>query len=345
MSDEQRNAAESSPERSLRRVVVTGGAGFVGSHLCDRLRADGVEVICVDNLLTGSAENVAGLLDDPQFTLDERDVSEEFDVPGDVDLVLHLASPASPVDYARHPIATLKAGAHGTYNALELARRKGARFLLTSTSEVYGDPLVHPQVESYWGNVNPIGPRSQYDEAKRFAEAMTTAYRTSMGVDTVIVRLFNTYGPRMRPYDGRAVPTFITQALADQPITVAGDGSQTRSLCYVDDTVAGVLAAARRGHPGPINIGNPVELTILDLAGHVRDLASSGSSVVFIDRPVDDPDLRRPDITLARTVLGWQPSVGFEKGLTMTIGWFAEHFPPAVQTPAIDATDSGNLLR
>jgi dTDP-glucose 4,6-dehydratase len=307
-----------------RRAVVTGGAGFVGSHLCDRLRAEGVEVVCVDNLLTGSLDNLGARPDeDPDFTLDLRDVSEAFDVAGPVDLVLHLASPASPHDYARHPIETLRAGAHGTLNALELAHRKGARFLLASTSEVYGDPLVHPQVESYWGNVNPVGPRSQYDEAKRYAEALTTAYRTTLGVDTVIVRLFNTYGPRMRPKDGRAVPTFITQALAGEPLTVAGDGAQTRSICYVDDTVSGILAAAASGHTGPINLGNPVELSVLDLARHVRELCRSASPIVFVERPGDDPSLRRPDIGLARSALGWQPVVDFDKGLTMTIDWFS----------------------
>ncbi|WP_371483670.1 NAD-dependent epimerase/dehydratase family protein [Kitasatospora sp. NBC_00315] len=313
--------------RRVRRAVVTGGAGFVGSHLCDRLRAEGTSVVCVDNLLTGSADNLAARADDPEFVLDRSDVSEVFDIEGPVDLVLHLASPASPHDYARHPIETLRAGAHGTLNALELARRKGARFLLTSTSEVYGDPLVHPQIESYWGNVNPIGPRSQYDEAKRYAEALTTAYRTALGVDTVIVRLFNTYGPRMRPTDGRAVPTFITQALAGQPITVSGDGAQTRSICYVEDTVSGILAAAASGHQGPINIGNPVELSVLELAHHIRDLCGSASPVEFVERPGDDPTLRRPDITLARSVLGWQPMVDFDKGLAMTIDWFSRLAP------------------
>jgi dTDP-glucose 4,6-dehydratase len=322
MLDEASGAGATGSERSVRRAVVTGGAGFVGSHLCDRLRGEGVEVVCVDNLLTGSLDNLAGLAGDPGFSLEQRDVSEPFDVAGPVDLVLHLASPASPHDYARHPIETLKAGSHGTLHALELAERKGARFLITSTSEVYGDPLVHPQVETYWGNVNPVGPRSQYDEAKRFGEALTTAFRASRGVDAVIVRLFNTYGPRMRANDGRAVPTFITQAQADLPITVAGDGSQTRSLCYVDDTVSGILAAARSSQPGPINLGNPVEQTILNLAEYVRDLSSSASPIVFIDRPVDDPDLRRPDIGLAKSVLGWQPSVDVEKGLTLTIDWF-----------------------
>jgi dTDP-glucose 4,6-dehydratase len=313
---------------TLRRAVVTGGAGFIGSHLCERLRDGGAEVVCADNLLTGSAQNLAGLRQDPRFVLNRRDVCEPFDVPGPVDLVLHLASPASPRDYALHPVETLKTGAHGTLNALELALRKGARFVLASTSEVYGDPLVHPQVESYWGNVNPIGPRSQYDEAKRYAEALTTAYRTAKGADTVIVRIFNTYGPRMRPGDGRAVPNFVTQALSGRPITVAGDGSQTRSLCYVDDTVAAILAAARTGHRGPINIGNPTELTVLDLAARVRDLCGSRSPIVFVERPVDDPCLRMPDISLARSVLGWQPSVDLEKGLKTTIDWFAVHHSP-----------------
>ncbi|SHM35932.1 NAD-dependent epimerase/dehydratase family protein [Actinacidiphila paucisporea] len=307
----------------VRRAVVTGGAGFVGSHLCDRLRAEGTEVTCVDNLLTGSVDNIAARDGDPGFVLDVRDVCEPFDVAGPVDLVLHLASPASPHDYARYPVETLRAGAHGTANALDLAMRKGARFLLASTSEVYGDPLVHPQTELYWGNVNPVGPRSQYDEAKRYAEALTTAYRTSRGVDTVIVRLFNTYGPRMRPKDGRAVPTFVTQALAGEPLTVAGDGSQTRSLCYVDDTVGGILAAAAGPHPGPVNLGNPVELTILELAHRVRDLCGSASPVTFVERPVDDPGLRRPDIALARAELGWQPAVDFDKGLAMTVDWFS----------------------
>ena len=313
--------------RRVRRAVVTGGAGFVGSHLCDRLRDEGASVVCIDNLLTGSVDNLAARADDPGFVLDRSDVSEEFDVEGPVDLVLHLASPASPHDYARHPIETLRAGAHGTLNALELARRKDARFLLASTSEVYGDPLVHPQIESYWGNVNPVGPRSQYDEAKRYAEALTTAYRTALGVDTVIVRLFNTYGPRMRPTDGRAVPTFITQALAGQPLTVAGDGEQTRSICYVDDTVSGILAAAASGHQGPINIGNPVELSVLALAEHIRELCGSASPVEFVERPGDDPTLRRPDISLARSALGWQPVVDFDKGLAMTIDWFSRLAP------------------
>jgi dTDP-glucose 4,6-dehydratase len=256
------------------------------------------------------------------FTFDQHDVCDPFDVAGPVDIVLHLASPASPQDYALYPVETLRAGAHGTFNALELALRKGARFVLASTSEVYGDPLVHPQVESYWGNVNPIGPRSQYDEAKRYAEALTTAYRAAKGSDTVVVRIFNTYGPRMRHGDGRAVPNFITQALSGLPITVAWDGSQTRSMCYVDDTVSAILAAARCRHPGPINLGNPAEMTILDLAIRVRELCRSDSPIAFVERPVDDPRRRRPDISLARLVLGWQPSTDLDKGLKSTIDWF-----------------------
>jgi dTDP-glucose 4,6-dehydratase len=310
-------------QREIRRAVVTGGAGFVGSHLCDRLRDSGARVVCVDNFLTGSPENVAHLAGDPGFELLEHDVTEPFDVQGPVDTVFHLASPASPHDYARHPLETLKAGSHGTLHALELAGRKNAGFLLASTSEVYGDPQVHPQVETYWGNVNPIGPRSQYDEAKRFAEALTATHRAHLGFDTTIVRLFNTYGPRMRPLDGRAVPTFVSQALAGREITVAGDGSQTRSLCYVDDTVAGILAAARSGHPGPVNIGNPAELTILELADRVRELCGSQAPTVFVPRPGDDPDLRRPDITRAVAELGWAPVVDLDKGLTATIDWFA----------------------
>lgn len=319
MSSEERG------ERGLRRAVVTGGAGFVGSHLCDRLRDHGVEVVCVDNFITGRPANLARLRDDPRFTLLRHDVCEPFDVSGPVDLVAHLASPASPLDYARHPIETLKAGAFGTLNALELALRKEARFVLASTSEVYGDPLVHPQPESYWGNVNPIGPRSQYDEAKRYAEALTTAYRTNRGADTVIVRIFNTYGPRMRAGDGRAVPNFIAQALSGRAMTVAGDGMQTRSLCYVDDTVAGIMAAARGGHSGPINLGNPTELTILALARYIRDLCSSDSPVSFVPRPADDPCVRMPDIGLAGSVLDWRPSTELEKGLKMTIDWFSAH--------------------
>jgi dTDP-glucose 4,6-dehydratase len=309
------------------RVVVTGGAGFVGSHLCDRLRDAGAAVACVDNLMTGSRDNLAGLLGDPRFTFHHCDVREPLDVPGPIDVVFHLASPASPHDYLRHPIATLEAGALGTRNALELARREEARFVLASTSEVYGDPLVHPQVESYWGNVNPVGPRSVYDESKRFAEALTTAYRTKRGVDTAIVRIFNTFGPRMRVEDGRAIPAFMSQALAGRPLTVAGDGSQTRSLCFVEDTVTGIVALAGSGHPGPVNIGSQDEMTMLELAERVRALAGSRSTVEFVDLPVDDPRVRRPDTTLAGQVLGWEPQVSVEEGLKRTMEWFATQVP------------------
>ena len=308
--------------RLFRRAVVTGGAGFVGSHLCEALIGAGCEVVCVDNLCTGSMSNIAQLLETPGFSLLRGDAAEPFEVPGPVDLVLHLASPASPVDYLRLPIETLDAGSTATRRCLDLARTKGARFLLASTSEVYGDPLQHPQRESYWGNVNPVGPRAVYDEAKRFAEALTTAYRAHRGTDTVIVRLFNTYGPRMRPDDGRAVPAFITQSLAGAPVTVAGDGRQTRSLCHVSDTVRGILAAAHSRHPGPLNLGNPDEITILDLAEKIRVLCGSRSDITFVARPVDDPSLRRPDIALAETVLSWRPRIDADTGLADTIGWF-----------------------
>ncbi|GAA3420408.1 UDP-glucuronic acid decarboxylase family protein [Streptosporangium vulgare] len=305
-----------------RRVVVTGGAGFVGSHLCERLVAEGAEVVCLDNFLTGSPRNVRHLVGLPVFRLVECDVTGFVHVPGAVDLVLHLASAASPADYLRHPIATLKAGSLGTLHALGLAREKEARLVLASTSEVYGDPLEHPQRESYWGNVNPVGPRSVYDEAKRFAEALTTAYRTSHGTDTAIVRIFNTYGPRMRPYDGRAIPTFVRQALRGEPITVAGDGGQTRSVCYVDDTVEGIVALARGGLTGPVNIGNPTELTMLALAETVRHLTGSESPIRFVGRPDDDPEIRRPDISLAASALGWRPKIDVIEGLRRTIAWF-----------------------
>ena len=304
------------------RVVVTGGAGFLGSHLCERLLAEGARVICMDNFLTGSPDNVAHLMGRPGFRLVECDVTGYVHVPGEVDLVLHFASAASPADYLRHPIATLKVGSIGTLHALGLAREKGARFVLASTSEVYGDPLEHPQRETYWGNVNPVGPRSVYDEAKRFAESLTTAYRASHGVDTAIVRIFNTYGPRMRPHDGRALPTFVRQALRGEPITVTGDGRQTRSVCYVDDTVHGVLALAAAGFEGPVNIGNPSELSMLRLATMVRDLSGSSSPIEFVERPVDDPEVRRPDTTLAAARLGWRPTVDVTTGLRRTISWF-----------------------
>ncbi len=306
------------------RAVVTGGAGFLGSHLCTELVRRGAEVVCLDNFLTGSPANVAHLMGDPLFHLVRCDVTEFVHVPGPVDLVLHLASPASPIDYLQLPIHTLKVGSVGTMHAVGLAKDKGARFVLASTSEVYGDPLEHPQREDYWGNVNPVGPRGVYDEAKRFAEALVTAYRTAHGVDTAIVRIFNTYGPRMRPFDGRAIPTFIRQALAGEPLTVAGDGSQTRSVCYVDDLVRGILALAASGHPGPMNIGNPAERTVLAIARDVLAATGSASQVVLVERPVDDPSVRRPDTALARRELGWEPQVSWRDGLARTVDWFAD---------------------
>jgi dTDP-glucose 4,6-dehydratase len=310
-----------------RRAVVTGGAGFLGSHLCEELLARGTEVVCLDNFLTGTPANVEHLVANPGFRLVRCDITDYVHVPGDVDLVLHFASPASPVDYLQLPIATLKVGALGTLHALGLAKEKGARFLLASTSEVYGDPQVHPQPEDYWGHVNPVGPRGVYDEAKRYAEAMTTAYRTAHGVDTAIVRIFNTFGPRMRPHDGRAIPTFIRQALAGEPITVAGDGMQTRSVCYVDDLVTGILALAASGHPGPVNIGNPTELTVRQIAEDVVAACGSSSSITFVERPVDDPQVRRPDTALAERLLGWAPQVPWAKGLASTVDWFAAAVP------------------
>ena len=309
--------------RKIRSAVVTGGAGFLGSHLCERLLGEGVRVICVDDFSTGSPRNLLQLRDQPGFRLIEADVSDGLQVDEAVDLILHFASAASPLDYARMPVETLKVGALGTLHMLEIARTAGARFVLASTSEVYGDPLQHPQREDYWGNVNPVGPRSVYDEAKRYAEALTMAYRNYYQVDTGIVRIFNTYGPRMRPDDGRAIPTFISQALANQPLTVAGDGSQTRSVCYVDDTVAGVLAMAHDTFPGPVNIGATEEMTILALAETIRDLTAAGGPIEFVDRPVDDPGLRCPDNSLARERLGWCPHVTSAEGLRMTIEWFA----------------------
>ncbi|WP_270888187.1 UDP-glucuronic acid decarboxylase family protein [Pedococcus sp. 5OH_020] len=304
------------------RVVVTGGAGFLGSHLCQRLLENGSEVLCLDNFVTGSADNVAHLMAHPGFRLVHCDVTNFVHVPGKVDLVLHFASPASPVDYLKLPIDTLKVGAVGTWHALGLAKEKGARLVLASTSEVYGDPQVHPQPEDYWGHVNPIGPRGVYDEGKRYGEALVTAYRTSEGVDAGIVRIFNTYGPRMRPYDGRAIPTFIRQALLNQPLTVAGDGSQTRSVCYVDDLVTGVVAFAESGHPGPVNIGNPQEMSVLRIAEDVLAATRSDSEIKLVDLPTDDPKVRRPDTTLARRLLGWEPVVPWEQGLAHTVEWF-----------------------
>jgi dTDP-glucose 4,6-dehydratase len=307
------------------RAVVTGGSGFLGSHLCERLLADGYEVVCVDNFCTGTPANVGHLMEHPGFRLVRMDVTDYIHVVGRVDLVLHFASPASPIDYLQLPIETLKVGSIGTLHAVGLAKDKSARFVLASTSETYGDPKVHPQPESYWGHVNPVGPRGVYDEAKRFGEALTMAYRRTAGVDTGIVRIFNTFGPRMRPFDGRAIPTFIRQALAGEPLTVAGDGSQTRSVCYVDDLVEGIVRFAATDHGGPVNIGNPHEISVLALAELIRDLCGSGSRIEFVDRPQDDPSVRQPDITLARDLLGWEPKIEMTDGLRRTIEWFAVH--------------------
>jgi dTDP-glucose 4,6-dehydratase len=298
--------------------VVTGGAGFLGSHLCDYLLAKGERVICVDSLETGSLQNVEHLRGDA-FAFVNHDMTFHLEVDEPVNVVYHLASPASPIDYLRLPLLTLKVGSYGTHNALGLAKWKRARFLLASTSEVYGDPQVHPQPETYWGNVNPIGPRGVYDEAKRYSEALTMAYHRQQGVDTAIVRIFNTYGPRMRPLDGRAIPTFIRQALANDPLTVFGDGSQTRSFCYVDDLVRGLYLLAHSGEHLPVNIGNPGEFTLLELAQAVIRLTGSSSEIVFEALPVDDPQVRQPDITRARQLLGWEPEVELEEGLRRTL--------------------------
>lgn len=305
------------------RIVITGGAGFIGSHLCRRLLSDGHEVVCVDNLLTGTRENIAGLLDKQGFSFIEHDISHPLFLDGAVGAVMHFASPASPVDFAKYPIQILKVGALGAWHTLGLAKAKGARFLLASTSEVYGDPEVNPQPESYWGNVNPIGPRGVYDEAKRYAEAMAMAYHRYHGVDARIVRIFNTFGERMRPHDGRAIPEFISQALRDEPMTVHGDGSQTRSFCYVDDLVEGIVRLLNHdGYYEPVNIGNPYEMTVLEMATLIKELTGSSSEIVFTERPVDDPTVRRPDITRAREVLGWEPLVDVRDGLKRTIEWF-----------------------
>ena len=298
----------------MSTAVVTGGAGFLGSHLCDHLLAQGHRVICIDNLDTGSLQNVEHIRDS-NFVFVNQDVTEFIAVEEPVDLVLHAASPASPIDYARLPLHTLKVGSYGTHNALGLAKFKRARFVLFSTSEVYGDPQVHPQPETYWGNVNPIGPRGVYDEAKRYAEAMTMAYHRQQGVDTAIARIFNTYGARMRPHDGRAIPTFMRQALENKPLTVFGDGSQTRSFCYVDDMVRGLYALATSGEHLPVNLGNPAELTLLELAQTVLQVTSSKSEIVFEALPIDDPQVRQPDITRARQVLGWEPEIALADGL------------------------------
>ena len=310
-----------------RRAVVTGGAGFLGSHLCQRLLQEEYEVVCLDDFCTGSPANLEQLLPDPSFRLVRADVTDFVHVSGHVDAVLHLASPASPIDYLQLPLHTLKVGSLGTLHSLGLAKDKGARFLLASTSESYGDPLIHPQPETYWGNVNPVGPRGVYDEAKRFAEATTMAYRRARGVDTAIARIFNTFGPRMRPQDGRAIPTFILQALRGEPLTVAGDGSQTRSVCYVDDLIEGIVRLLHSSLAGPVNLGNCEEMSILELAHLIIELTGSSSPIVFVERPQDDPTVRRPDIRLAETALGWRPTVDVRDGLRSTIDWFRTQAP------------------
>jgi dTDP-glucose 4,6-dehydratase len=306
----------------MARVVITGGAGFLGSHLCERFVSDGDEVICVDNLITGSADNIAHLFGHPRFRFICHDVTTFLYVEGRVDFVLHFASPASPMDYLRYPIQTLKVGSLGTHKALGFAKSKGARFLLASTSEVYGDPLVHPQPEEYWGNVNPIGVRGVYDEAKRFAEAMTMAYHRYHGLDTRIARIFNTYGERMRINDGRMIPAFMTQALRNEPITVFGDGSQTRSICYVSDMVEGIVRLLHSSVVEPVNLGNPDEVSVLELATQIRDLVGSSSSIEFRALPEDDPKVRRPDIRRARELLDWEPVVSRSEGLLRTVEYF-----------------------
>ncbi len=306
----------------MAKVVITGGAGFLGSHLCDRFLAEGDEVTCIDNLITGSAENIAHNFGNPKFKFINYDVTNYTYIPGDVDFILHFASPASPIDYLKLPIQTLKVGSLGTHKTLGLAKEKKARYLLASTSEVYGDPLIHPQNESYWGNVNPVGSRGVYDEAKRFAEAMTMAYHRYHGVDTRIVRIFNTYGPRMRINDGRAIPAFISQALNNDVVTVFGDGLQTRSVCYVDDLIEGIFRLINSNVTHPVNIGNPDEITMLDLAKEIIQLTNSKSQIVFKELPEDDPKVRKPDITLAKKLLNWEPKVPRNIGLMHTIDDF-----------------------
>jgi dTDP-glucose 4,6-dehydratase len=309
--------------------LVTGGAGFLGSHLCDQLLARGHRVICVDNLETGSLHNIQHIRGrDFRFLM--LDITEHYEIDEPVDFVYHMASPASPIDYARLPLHTLKVGAYGTHNSLGLAKAKRARFMLASTSEVYGDPLIHPQPETYWGNVNPIGPRGVYDEAKRYAEALTMAYLRQQGVDTTIARIFNSYGAKMRPHDGRAIPTFLRQALTDQPVTVFGDGTQTRSFCYVDDMIRGLIALAESGVHEPVNLGNPDEMPLIDMAKLVVELTDSRSEIVFEALPTDDPQVRQPDITRARDLLGWQPEVDLREGLRKTI----EHTAATLGEPA-----------
>lgn len=306
------------------RTLITGGAGFLGSHMCDRLIAEGHFVICMDNLITGNVDNIAHLFGNNSFRFIKHDVTEYIYVEGDVDFIIHFASPASPIDYLQLPIQTLKVGSLGTHKALGLAKAKKARFLLASTSECYGDPLVHPQSEDYWGNVNPVGPRGVYDEAKRFAEAMTMAYHRYHGIETRIVRIFNTYGPRMRLRDGRALPAFICQALREEELTVFGDGLQTRSFCYVSDLIEGVYRLLLSDESSPVNIGNPYEMTILDFAEKILDLTGSKSKITFEPLPEDDPKVRQPDITKARNSLRWEPEVSLDQGLRMTLEYFKE---------------------
>lgn len=305
----------------MSRIVITGGAGFIGSHLCERLLADGHEVICIDNLLTGHTRNISHLMNRP-FLFIKHDVTNYIVVEGKVDYVLHFASPASPVDYLEYPIQTLKVGSLGTHKALGLAKEKNAVFLLASTSEVYGDPLEHPQKESYWGNVNPVGPRGVYDEAKRFAEAMTMAYHRYHGLNTRIVRIFNTYGPRMRAFDGRVVPAFLNQGLQGEPLTIFGDGSQSRSFCFVSDLVEGIVRFLQQDYHEPLNLGNPAEITIKQLAEFVREMTGQRSEIVSRPLPVDDPKVRRPDISRAKELLGWEPEVRLEDGLKCTLDYF-----------------------
>ena len=302
----------------MATCLVTGGAGFLGSHLCDHLLGRGHRVICVDNLETGSLENISHIRDGA-FRFAMLDITSRYEIEEPVDVVYHMASPASPIDYARLPLHTLKVGAYGTHNSLGLAKAKRARFLLASTSEVYGDPQIHPQPESYWGNVNPIGPRGVYDEAKRYAEALTMAYLRQQGVDTCIARIFNTFGPKMRPHDGRAIPTFLRQALADKPVTVFGDGSQTRSFCYVDDMVRGLVALAESDVHEPVNLGNPDEMSLLEMAQLIVELTESRSEIVFEALPVDDPQVRQPDISRAKDLLEWEPEIDVREGLRRTI--------------------------
>jgi len=312
-----------------KRALVTGGAGFLGSHLCGRLMDEGLEVVCMDNLITGSLDNIESFFGRDGFTFVHHDVTNFIHVPGELDYILHFASPASPIDYLKLPIQTLKVGSLGTHKALGLAKSKGARFLLASTSETYGDPLVHPQTEDYWGNVNPVGPRGVYDEAKRFAEAITMAYHRHHGVDTRIVRIFNTYGPRMRAGDGRVVPAFICQALAGKPLTAFGDGSQTRSFCFVADLIEGIWRLLNSDYVDPMNIGNPSEMTILEFAKEIIRVTGSSSEIVFEPLPEDDPKVRQPDISLAREVLDWEPQVLLADGLKETVEFFSNGPPPA----------------